>query len=241
MMSLSRSSAPLFAGLLLLLAAIGGCASQAAPRQAAAVQSSEPWVDEDFRYRIMPGDELVLNFLVNPDMNTRVVVGPDGRGVFPLVSGVMVAGRTPEEASRQLTTAYGAVLRNPQVETLIGTYGASQIYVAGEVRTPGVHPIRGQINAAQAIASAGGFLETARTGKVVVLRRRARDNHLLVREVDVRALLKGEGRDDFQIIPGDLIFVPRSGVAEANLFIRQYVTGLIPFSFSYNFDLNRNQ
>jgi protein involved in polysaccharide export with SLBB domain len=197
----------------------------------------EPWVDEDYRYRILPGDELNLNFIVNPDLNTRVVVGPDGRGVFPMVSSVPVAGRTVEEASQILTSAYANVLRNPQVETLISTYGASQIYVGGEVRTPGAVPLRGQINVAQAIVSAGGFLETAKTGKVVVLRRRARDGHLLVREVDVKGLLKGEPKGDFQILPGDLIFVPRSAVAEANLFIRQYINGLIPFNFGFSYDL----
>ena len=77
-----------------------------------------------------------------------------------LVSTVPVAGRTPEEVSQILTDAYGQILRNPQVEALVATYGASQIYVGGEVRTPGVLPLRGQINTAQAVMAAGGKVAT---------------------------------------------------------------------------------
>jgi len=73
-------------------------ANQAIPNQAAApppqvAAYSEPprysggryadWSDSDYRYRISAGDELSLRFLLNPDLNTGVLVGPDGRGVFP--------------------------------------------------------------------------------------------------------------------------------------------------------------
>ncbi len=202
--------------------------------------SYDPWTASDYLYEVMPGDELSLNFFVNPDLNTRVVVGPDGRGVFPLVSGVSVAGHTPEVVSQILTDAYGSILRNPQVEALVATYGASQVYVGGEVRTPGVHPLRGRINVAQAIVAAGGFQDTAKSGKVAVLRRRVADNRLLVRYVDVKALLRGQPGDDFQILPGDLVFVPRSNIAEVNLFVRQYLNGVLPFNFGFSYDINRN-
>ena len=198
------------------------------------------WTAEDYRYRIGPGDELAVRFLLNPDLNTSVRVGPDGRGVFPLVSGQGVAGMTPEQAGNALTRAYGSVLRNPQVETLISTYGASEIYVSGEVREPGVKPLKGQISVAQAVVAAGGFQETARTGKVVVLRQRPGDPRLLMRTVDVRAAMKGGDSGDFPILPGDLIFVPRSAIAEVNLFIRQYVTGALPFSFNYSINRGRS-
>jgi protein involved in polysaccharide export with SLBB domain len=231
--------------LLAILLAITptACAAQAQPGyRASSAQptvSYGPWLDSDYRYRISAGDELQLNFIVQLDMNTRLLVGPDGRVTAPLAGTVMVAGLTPEEAGRALTTAYGAVLRNPQVETLVATYGAAQVYVGGEVRNPGVIPIRGQINTAQAIIAAGGFQDTAKTGKVVVLRRRASDNHLLLREVDVRSLLAGRPTEDFQILPGDLIFVPKSNIAEVNLFVRQYLNGVLPFNFGFSYDLNR--
>nr|WP_232792884.1 polysaccharide biosynthesis/export family protein [Caulobacter hibisci] len=192
-----------------------------------------PWTPQDYRYRVGPGDELAVRFLLEPDLNAQVLVGPDGRGVFPLVSGQPVAGQTAEELNQSLTRAYASVLRNPQVETLVASYGAAQIYVGGEVREPGVKTIKGQLTAAQAVMAAGGFQDTARTGKVVVLRQRPGDPRLLMRTVDVRAALGGQDGGDFAILPGDLIFVPRSAIAEVNLFVKQYISGVLPFSFSY--------
>lgn len=233
---------------ILVALTLTACAARAQPTYPAAgaslppppTVSYAPWRDSDYLYRISPGDELQLNFIVQLDMNTRLTVGPDGRITAPLIGGVFVGGLTPEDAGRALTAAYGAVLRNPQVETLISTYGAAQVYVGGEVRTPGAIPIRGQINVAQAVVAAGGFLDTARTGKVAVLRRRPADNILLVREVDVGTLLKGKPSEDFQILPGDLIFVPRSNIAEVNRFVRQYLNGALPFNFGFSYDFNRH-
>lgn len=240
MLSWARSMA-LVAAML-----VAACAS-APPRRADLGQARQPygrvadsgvafasWTPDDYRYRIGPGDELAVRFLLDPDLNTAVLVGPDGRGVFPLVSGQGVAGMTVEQANTALSRAYGSVLRNPRVETLITTYGAAQIYVGGEVREPGVKTIKGQISVAQAVVAAGGFQETARTGKVVVLRQRPGDPRLLMRTVDVGAALKGGDSGDLPILPGDLVFVPRSAIADVNLFIRQYITGALPFSFNYS-------
>lgn len=198
------------------------------------VASFAPWTSQDYRYRIAPGDELAVRFVVNPDLNTTVVIGPDGRGVFPLISAQDVAGLTAEEANALLSRAYATVLRVPQVETLVSAYGASQIYVGGEVRDPGVKAIKGRLTAAQAVMAAGGFQDTARTGHVVVIRQRPGDPRLLMRAVDVRGLLNGRGGDDFVVLPGDLVFVPRSAITEVNRFVRQYVTGVLPFNFNYS-------
>lgn len=234
---------PLWRVLAVLFAFIPmACAAQAparGPVGPAPVVAWDHWTERDYRYRLMPGDEIALNFLIQADMNSRAVIGPDGRVVTPLAGAVPVAGLTVEEAGQALTAAYGRILRNPQVEALVVTYAAAQVYVGGEVRQPGVIPIRGQINVAQALMAAGGPLDTARTGKVVVLRRRLSDNRLLLTSVDLKSLLAAEPRDDFQVLPGDLIFVPRSAIAEVNLFVRQYLNGILPFNFGFSYDLNR--
>lgn len=221
-----------------LAVALAGCASAPAPGQRDAARAGEasfaPWTSEDYRYRIGPGDELAVRFVVNPDLNATVVVGPDGRGVFPLISAQDVAGLTAEEANALLSRAYATVLRAPQVETLVAGYGASQIYVGGEVRDPGVKTIKGRLTVAQAVMSAGGFQETARAGRVVVIRQRPGDPRLLMRAIDVRDNLNGKGGEDFAVLPGDLIFVPRSAITEVNRFVRQYVTGVLPFNFNYS-------
>lgn len=196
------------------------------------------WTDEDYRYRIGPGDELALRFLLNPDMNGPVIVGPDGRAVTPLAGAIPVADLTTDQANATLTRAYGRILRKPQVEVLITAYGSSQIYVGGEVRNPGALPIKGQLTPAQAVMAAGGLMPTARTGRVLVIRQR-RDGQLLMKDIDLKSYLtKGQGDTGFAVLPGDLVFVPRSKIAEVDLFVQQYIEGVLPFSRGVSYNLN---
>ncbi len=215
--------------------ALSACASNV-PAVRGDPYAFAPWSEDDYQYRLDSGDVLRLSFQVDTDMDADVTVGPDGQGVFPLIGAVSVAGLTVDQASQRLTGAYAPILRNPQVQTLLTTYGSTQIYVGGEVRTPGVVAIKGPMNVAQALMAAGGFQDTARTGQVIVLRRTP-NGQLASRSVDVRRLLSADPREDFLTHPGDLIFVPRSSISEVNLFVRQYIQGILPLNFGY--DLGR--
>ena len=237
MSSLRRWMIPVW----LLLALAPGLAAAASYPAEGPVTAPEyaPWTDEDYRYRIGAGDELGLRFTVNPDLNAPVVVGPDGRGVFPLIGSVAVAGMTAEQADRALSSAYASVLRSPQVEVLIASYSSAQIYVGGEVKEPGVKAVKGRITVTQAIMAAGGFAESARTRQVAVLRWRSADPRPQMRIVNVRDVLKpNAGGGDFLLEPGDVVFAPRSAIAEVDLFVKQYVTNLIPFSVTYGVATN---
>ncbi|OXE37646.1 MAG: hypothetical protein CGW95_00250 [Phenylobacterium zucineum] len=186
------------------------------------------WSDSDDHYRINAGDELSLRFLLNPDLNAGVLVGPDGRGIFPLISSLKVADLTVDEADSVLSEAYSRILKRPDVQVMITSYGSSPVYVGGEVRTPGVYPIRGKLTPAQAVMMAGGLSPTARLGHIAVIRQRP-NGQMLMKELDLRAYLtKGQSLGPFIILPGDLIFVPRSSIAEADRFVDQYITGLLP-------------
>lgn len=200
------------------------------------------WTADDYRYRLGPGDELALRFLINPDLNGQVIIGPDGRGIFPLVSGVKVADLTVEQANQVLTEAYAQVLRAPQVEVLVNSYGSAQVFVGGEVKEPGVKPVKGQLTPAQAVMTAGGALSTARTGRVVVIRQRP-GGRILMKDIDLKAYLAGGGAtgDGFAVLPGDLVFVPRSKISEVDLFVEQYIKGVLPFSPSFGYSINRGR
>lgn len=246
-----ESMAPFFRGSIICAALLllGACASQPSYEGPArgpyvgvdAAAYARPaygtWTDDDYHYRLAPGDELALRFLVNPDLNAPVIIGPDGRGVFPLVGAIKVAGMTVDEAANTVTAAYAGALRQPAVEVLVTNYASAQIYVGGEVHEPGVHPIKGALTVGQAVMVAGGFEPTARAGMVAVIRQRPGDAQVLMRIVDVKSLLaNGAGSGaDFAVLPGDLVFVPRSKIAEVDLFVQQYITGAIPFSTSISY------
>jgi protein involved in polysaccharide export with SLBB domain len=233
-----RKSAPLFAAsILVVLTLFTACVSTGDGRSLSAGVDTD-WKADDFKYRIAAGDELGVRFPLNPDLNAQVTVGPDGRGVFPLVSGVRVSGLTVEQVDEALTKAYASVLRKPIIQTQIYNYIAGQIYVMGELKEPGVKQIRGEMTVTQGIAAGGGFLPTARSGKVVVLRRRPGDGRALMRTVDINGALRGDEAGNLRLLPGDVVFVPRSQIAEVNRIVQQYVTNALPFSLNYQLNSN---
>ena len=60
---------------------------------------------------------------------------------------------------------------------------------------------------------------------------------------DFRTYLKNYGDyketyTGFDVLPGDLVFVPRSKIAEVDLFVQQYIEGVLPFSRGVSYNLN---
>ena len=196
------------------------------------------WSDEVAPHRIAAGDEIELRFLLNPELNdTKLVIGPDGRVTIPLLGSVGAAGLTVAQFRSELEKAYASKLRVSDLDVVIRTYGSSRIFVGGEVKTPGVLPLQGPTDVMQGVLMAGGFLNTARSGEVVVIRRRA-DNVPMLRTVDLgRYAGSVDPRDDIPLQSQDVVFVPKAKVAEFDLFIDQYLNQTLPFTKSLNYNL----
>ena len=127
------------------------------------------------------------------------------------------------------------VLVNPMVEVRRAGLGPQNIIVGGEVNAPGLVEMTGPIGALEAVMLAGGFQNTAARGDVVVLRR-APGGDMMMRTVNLHDALRArQGADNIQIRRHDIIFVPRSTVAEVNLFVEQYVMGIVPLDQAMSF------
>ena len=129
----------------------------------------------------------------------------------------------------------------PPGERLLGVEEAagSVVLVGGQVRNPGQHPLPARRGVMEAVIRAGGFDPEARLGEVVLIRRGQGDLPML-RTVDLRGFVTGSGgAADVPLLAGDIVFVPRSRIAEVNLWIDQYVNRLIPFSRSFSYSINR--
>ncbi|MBX3478784.1 MAG: polysaccharide export protein [Caulobacter sp.] len=195
------------------------------------------WSDAEPPYRVYPGDELEITIPSAPELNKTGVIQPDGRLALPLIGPVMVADRTLPELEASLSGAYAGQLLRPQVMVGVKTAQPLKVFVGGEVDKPGVYDMPGDINALQAIIQAGGFKPTAKRKSVVILRRGV-DGRAMMRTAD---LLKGSTHGGVDLVPlrrFDIVYVPRSDVAEANLFIQQYFRDLSPIDFGFSYALN---
>ncbi len=221
---------------ILALLASAGCATVSKPTKVASLKPADLGSPPDLEYRIQVGDQIDVKFYFNPDLNEHLVVRPDGMISLQLVPEIKAAGLTPKQLTETLKREYSRELAKPELTVIMRSFSAQRVFVGGEVGKPGEKPIVGKITVLQAVAMAEGFTDSAKTTEVVVIRRRE-DARPLVIPVNVKAAISGADlSQDLALMPYDVVYVPRSGLAMANLFVDQTIRKMIPVSFGFRLD-----
>lgn len=218
--------------LCLLLAACGSTARNIPAAKGDPRFSSSAGPGQE--YRIQPGDMLDIKFFYSPELNEQMPVRPDGRIALQLAEEVQAAGMTPGELTKALKEIYSKELKKPDVVVIVRSFGNQRIYVDGEVAKPGLLSLTGPTTVLQAIAQAGGFVYTGRATDVVVIRR-GPENQPVAMLVNMEKVYDGTDLgQDIYLKPFDIIYVPKTAIANANLWIEQYLTRMVPrIGFTY--------
>lgn len=230
------------AWMLGLGALAAGCASGPTTNSTAPpLGRFEPFSPERQSYRLGPGDELAVTLYSVPDLDRTVTVGPDGRIALPLVPPVMAANRTVGELQFELYGLYAAQLVDPRLDVSVATFSPQRVFVGGEVGQPGVYELPGQIDPLQAIITAGGFTDRSRDQQVLLLRR-LEDGSVVSYSFDVRRGILDPRSVEFGPLQRfDVVYVPKSRIAEQNLFVQQFIRNALPIDFSLFYDVAGNQ
>lgn len=193
-------------------------------------------------YRIGGGDELNFRFHYTPELNTVASVRPDGRVTLPLIGDLQVDGLTTQEVGAKVEAALAGRVKRPQVViNLQGGAGSQRVFVGGEVGHPGAQPLLGPLTVLQAVMAAEGLKDTAQAGTVMVMRGNGQAEPTMLK-VDLAGLMSGkEGVRDVLLAPRDVVIVPRSGIANLNVWIDQYLRRNLPINFGVNYTINQNR
>lgn len=201
------------------------------PVPSLAEQMSSQLVSE---YRIQPGEELEIKLLDHPEYNEKVLVRPDGRISVQFAHEIMAAGKTPAELTDELKKQYDLELKHPRITIILRTFIPQTVYIGGEVKHPKEIVMKGRTSVLQAVIQAGGFLETARTDEVVLIRRQEGDKPVVL-PLDITKVIDGTAMHlDMLLKPHDIVFVPRSHIADLNLYIEQNIRRLLPIRTNVN-------
>lgn len=122
--------------------------------------------------RLTAGDLLDVNVFKVPDLSAKDLrVESSGKISLPLVGSVPVAGLTITQAEQKITQRLTQFMQSPQV-SISRTNQAieKRVTVEGEVRTPGVFPIKGNLSFLQAIALAQGLSSAGDSSNVYFYR-----------------------------------------------------------------------
>jgi polysaccharide biosynthesis/export protein len=202
---------------------MGAPAAAQAPAPAAAVKPDAAVT----QYVIGPQDLLRITVFDEPDLTNTYRVDPDGFITFPLISRIAAGNLTIGEFQDRLrSTLSNGYIRNPQVRVEVDQFKSQQVYVIGEVRSPGKIAMTGSLNLLEALALAGSPTAAASNEIVVAHPKRPSASGAMPDEKDadiVRVSLKdlqlGKAGQDLTLRDGDIINVPKA--------LSFYITGQV--------------
>ena len=121
-------------------------------------------------YVIGVEDVLSVVFWREKDMSADVVVRPDGKISLPMLNDVHAAGLTPEALAAEVAKAGAKFVRDAGATVIVKEIRSRKVYIIGEVSKPGTFQLASEMTVLQAIGEAGGFIEGADKGDVVIVR-----------------------------------------------------------------------
>jgi protein involved in polysaccharide export with SLBB domain len=154
------------------------------------------------------GDLVEVRVHQEQDLSGMFRVSPEGTVDYPLCGKVQLSGMTSSEAADALRDCLAkSYLKSPQVTVLVREYNSKKIFVFGEVQKPGTFPYEEQMSIIQAITIGGGFTKLAAKNSISVTRLvDGQEKKIRVAVEDI-----GTGKQkNFQLQPGDIVFVPES-------------------------------
>ena len=220
------------------------------------------------RYVIGAGDELEIKFPYHQGYDQAVKVRPDGKISLNLVKTIQAEGKTPDELEIELNQRYQAFLRRPDLVVIVRNFARNrffvgetpvpagledlrpvvivrsfappQVFVGGEIARPGVLAYRGNMSALSSIIESGGTKPGAQIATVLVLRRTGPAQAVVFRR-DLRPDQEGAGTNDIYLEPFDIVFVPKTPIAQVGEFMEQ-LFGILPplknSAFGFVYQLN---
>jgi protein involved in polysaccharide export with SLBB domain len=232
--------------LLLLLVVLGlsACtgtrvrASSSATPLSRFLELSKPFADRT--YRIVPGDTIGTRSYYNPQLDEEVQVRPDGNISLSLIGELRAVGKTAAELSADITKGYSQYFLKATAVVIVRQFNGHRISTAGELKQPGqFSTVTGARTVLESIAASGGATNEATLRQVILIRRLPNSSKPMVAQLDLSEALSGKDpTQDVALMPGDYVYVPRSGMAELNLVMRQYL--LNNFNTSTFVGLNPN-
>ncbi len=122
-------------------------------------------------YKLQPGDLLQVAVWKETELQSEVLIRPDGGLSFALAGDMQAAGLTTDQLREELQSRVRKLVPDAVVTVSVKSPNGNRVYVIGKVNHPGDFPLLRPIDVLQAISMAGGVTPFASTNKIRVLHR----------------------------------------------------------------------
>ncbi|MFZ5447737.1 MAG: polysaccharide biosynthesis/export family protein [Thermodesulfobacteriota bacterium] len=179
-------------------------------------------------YVLDVGDEVTIKVWGFDDLQKTTIINSSGDIYYPMLGRLQLAGKTIPQAQEMLTAKLQRYVVDPQVD-VTSTTGRFEVFVLGEVTTPGRYTYTRPLRVMEAIGRAGWFNEHANKSNVLLVRR-AKDR-FNVYQINANAVLKDESPapQSYLLQPGDLVIVPPTAMRDIARFMNNIQAILQPF------------
>jgi polysaccharide export outer membrane protein len=180
-------------------------------------------------YKMVPYDLITIRFTYHPEQDPKapISIRPDGQITLDNVGTVRAAGLTPDELGKEIAARTAKRLRDPEVIVSVTQFSPRKIYVGGQVKTPGIVQFQGEISPLQAIFDRGGFTSEAQVDSVILIRNAGTPDPIIGR-ININQALENAQPENITLVTNDVLYVPMSGIARADLWVRQHLNDIIP-------------
>jgi polysaccharide export outer membrane protein len=127
--------------------------------------------NESGAYKLQPGDLLQVVVWKETDLQSEVLIRPDGGISFPLAGDLVAAGLTTDELRTALQTRVRKLIPEAVVTVSVKAPNGNRVFVIGKVNRPGDFPLLRPTDVMQALSLAGGATPFADTDAIRVLHR----------------------------------------------------------------------
>src|SRR5437016_5479270 len=160
-------------------------------------------------YRLGPEDVISVTVFGQDRYSKQgIKIPPSGRISLALIpDGIFVNGKTVDQVANLIKKRYDEYIINPQVSVSLDQAGSYRYSVVGDVAQPGIRLMSRRLSVSEAIAEAGGVLQTGNRSKIFVLRKQE-DGMLRPIPVNLTAVYRGQTPDSVYLVPGDQVIVP---------------------------------
>jgi polysaccharide export outer membrane protein len=169
--------------------------------------------DKVVAHTLTTNDKLNIVVVQEPGLTLVSRINAKGTVNLTFVGEVHVAGLTVKEAQKAIEDAYrdGRYLRNPQVIINVEDYAPREVFISGEVRSPGKYtlPIEQLMTIDELVLKAGGFTDSAKGSAVKVTRKLEDGSTTVIGPIDVDSIIKGRKGSTTPLVlqPGDSVVV----------------------------------
>ena len=158
-------------------------------------------------YLIGPTDILEIHVWREPDLSRTIPVRPDGKITLPLLDDVQASGLTPLELKAGIEKGLAKFIESPAVSVAVQEIHSKNIFVLGQVESPGQYPLQQDLTVLQALSLAGGLAEWADQGDIVILRKENGKQRRI--KFNYKDVSKGKHLEENIVLEaGDTIIVP---------------------------------